>query len=246
MLERFDAVQAVMLPTLGEERRATYSPFLPISPVSGKVLQVPTLERDVAKGTIVFDDPDGGRTELPVTGGHVKIQWRPDWAVRWTALADVNIASALQVTLEREDRVVAGTDALPLIVEGRRNGQRFVALNFDPRRSDLVLRVAWPLFLLNTIDWFVQEDARYVSSYYTGETWHIPVPAGATQATLMGPDQREYVVPVAEGRALFAGTHAGIYTIRTEGADGVSSASTWAVATSRTSTKPKARAMMAG
>ncbi|MES2722983.1 MAG: lysine--tRNA ligase [Pseudomonadota bacterium] len=86
MLERFDAIQAVMLPTLGEERRATYSPFLPISPVSGKVLQVPTLERDVAKGTIVFDDPDGGRTELPVTGGHVKIQWRPDWAVRWTAL----------------------------------------------------------------------------------------------------------------------------------------------------------------
>lgn len=86
MLERFDAIQAIMLPTLGEERRATYSPFLPISPVSGKVLQVPTLERDVAKGTIVFDDPDGGRTELPVTGGHVKIQWRPDWAVRWTAL----------------------------------------------------------------------------------------------------------------------------------------------------------------
>lgn len=86
MLERFDAVQAVMLPTLGEERRATYSPFLPISPVSGKVLQVPTLERNVEKGTIVFDDPDGGRTELPVTGGHVKIQWRPDWAVRWTAL----------------------------------------------------------------------------------------------------------------------------------------------------------------
>ncbi|MFD3264953.1 lysine--tRNA ligase [Phenylobacterium ferrooxidans] len=86
MLERFDAVQAVMLPTLGEERRATYSPFLPISPVSGKVLQVPTLERDVGKGVIVFDDPDGGRTELPVTGGHVKIQWRPDWAVRWTAL----------------------------------------------------------------------------------------------------------------------------------------------------------------
>ncbi|WP_340645967.1 lysine--tRNA ligase [Phenylobacterium sp.] len=86
MLERFDAVQAVMLPTLGEERRATYSPFLPISPISGKVLQVPTLKRDVAKGTIVFDDPDGGRTEVPVTGGHVKIQWRPDWAVRWTAL----------------------------------------------------------------------------------------------------------------------------------------------------------------
>jgi lysyl-tRNA synthetase class 1 len=86
LLERFEAVQAIMLPTLGPERRETYSPFLPVSPVTGHVLQVPTLERNVAKGTIVFDDPAGGRTELPVTGGHVKLQWKPDWAMRWTAL----------------------------------------------------------------------------------------------------------------------------------------------------------------
>ncbi|RZJ18862.1 MAG: lysine--tRNA ligase [Brevundimonas sp.] len=86
LLERFDKVQAIMLPTLGEERRATYSPFLPISPITGHVLQVPTLERNVEKGTITFDDPEGGRTEVPVTGGHVKLQWKPDWAMRWTAL----------------------------------------------------------------------------------------------------------------------------------------------------------------
>lgn len=86
ILERFDAVQAIMLPTLGEERRATYSPFLPISPKSGRVLQAPTVERNVEKGTIVFPDEDGSLTELPVTGGHVKLQWRPDWAARWTAL----------------------------------------------------------------------------------------------------------------------------------------------------------------
>jgi lysyl-tRNA synthetase class 1 len=86
ILQRFDAVQAIMLPTLGEERRATYSPFLPISPKSGRVLQAPTLERDVEKGTIVFPDEDGTLTEVPVTGGHVKLQWRPDWAARWTAL----------------------------------------------------------------------------------------------------------------------------------------------------------------
>jgi lysyl-tRNA synthetase class 1 len=85
-LERFDAIQKVMLPTLGEERRATYSPFLPISPKTGKVLQVPTLERHVDKGTIVFADEDGTLTEVPVTGGHVKMQWKPDWALRWTAL----------------------------------------------------------------------------------------------------------------------------------------------------------------
>lgn len=86
MLERYDAIMGIMLPTLGEERRATYSPFLPISPITGHVLQVPTLERNVEKGTIVFDDPAGGRTEVPVTGGHVKLQWKPDWAMRWTAL----------------------------------------------------------------------------------------------------------------------------------------------------------------
>ena len=86
VLERFDAIQAIMLPTLGEERRATYSPFLPISPKTGRVLQAPTLERHLDRGTIVFPDEDGTLTEVPVTGGHVKLQWRPDWAARWTAL----------------------------------------------------------------------------------------------------------------------------------------------------------------
>ena len=86
ILARFDAIQGVMLPTLGEERRATYSPFLPISPTTGRVLQAPTLSRNVEKGTIVFPDEDGTPTEVPVTGGHVKLQWRPDWAARWTAL----------------------------------------------------------------------------------------------------------------------------------------------------------------
>jgi lysyl-tRNA synthetase, class I len=84
-LERFEDIQKVMLPTLGPDRRATYSPFLPISPKSGHVLQVPTLERNLAKGTIVFED-NGERFEVPVTAGHVKMQWKPDWAMRWAAL----------------------------------------------------------------------------------------------------------------------------------------------------------------
>jgi len=85
-LERFDDIQKVMLPTLGEERRATYSPFLPISPTTGRVLQVPTLERNVERGTIVFEDEDGTKVEQRVTGGYAKLQWKPDWAMRWAAL----------------------------------------------------------------------------------------------------------------------------------------------------------------
>jgi lysyl-tRNA synthetase class 1 len=85
-LARFDAIQKVMLPTLGEERRATYSPFLPISPTTGRVLQVPTLKRYPDRGTIVFEDEDGTKVEQRVTGGLAKLQWKPDWAMRWTAL----------------------------------------------------------------------------------------------------------------------------------------------------------------
>jgi lysyl-tRNA synthetase class 1 len=86
VLRHYDEVMDVMLPTLGEERQRTYSPFLPISPKTRHVLQVPILERNVEAGTIVFEDEDGTRTELPVTGGNCKLQWKPDWAMRWYAL----------------------------------------------------------------------------------------------------------------------------------------------------------------
>jgi lysyl-tRNA synthetase class 1 len=88
MLAAYDEVMAIMLPSLREERQQSYSPFLPISPKSGAVLQVPILERNVAAGTIVFRDPDDGDrlTEVTVTGGNVKCQWKADWAMRWTAL----------------------------------------------------------------------------------------------------------------------------------------------------------------
>ncbi len=84
--ERFDAVMNVMLPTLGEERRATYSPFLPISPISGRVLYVPMKHVNAKDGTITFADEDGKDATLPVTGGRVKLQWKPDFGARWAAL----------------------------------------------------------------------------------------------------------------------------------------------------------------
>ncbi len=89
VLERFDKIMEIMLPSLGgveSSRVETYSPFLPVSPKTGHVLQVPTLERNVARGTIVYREPDGEKIEVPVTGGHVKLQWKPDWGMRWAAL----------------------------------------------------------------------------------------------------------------------------------------------------------------
>jgi lysyl-tRNA synthetase class 1 len=88
VLERFDAVMEIMLPSLREERAATYSPFLPLSPRSGEVLQVPIVAHDAKAGTVSYDDPETGeRMTTPVTGGRCKLQWKPDWAMRWVALA---------------------------------------------------------------------------------------------------------------------------------------------------------------
>src|SRR6202000_1631379 len=87
MLERLDAVMKIMLPSLREERAASYSPFLPICPRTGVVLQVPITAHDVKAGTISYEDPETKeRITLPVTGGHCKLQWKPDWAMRWVAL----------------------------------------------------------------------------------------------------------------------------------------------------------------
>ena len=87
MLERYDDVMGVMLPTLREERRKTYSPILPIHPETGVVMQVPLEAIHADRATVVWTDPDSGkRFETSVTKGGCKAQWKPDWALRWAVL----------------------------------------------------------------------------------------------------------------------------------------------------------------
>ncbi len=86
VLRRNDAILDIMLPTLREERRMTYSPILPISPVSGRVLQVPVEVVDAEAGTVRFIDEDGSQVEQSALGGQAKLQWKVDWAMRWYAL----------------------------------------------------------------------------------------------------------------------------------------------------------------
>ncbi|MEM1307257.1 MAG: lysine--tRNA ligase, partial [Pseudomonadota bacterium] len=81
MLAAYDKVMDIILPTLGAERQATYSPFLPICQRTGRVLQVPMIARDIAAGTITYRDPETDEDVVtPVTGGRVKCQWKADWA----------------------------------------------------------------------------------------------------------------------------------------------------------------------
>ncbi|XGA08149.1 MAG: lysine--tRNA ligase [Wolbachia endosymbiont of Xenopsylla cheopis] len=85
LLKNYDKIMEIMLPSLGEERQKTYSPFLPICSKTGKVLQVPVIERNLSKGTITYKNDLGEVVETQVTGGRCKLQWKPDWGMRWAA-----------------------------------------------------------------------------------------------------------------------------------------------------------------
>lgn len=138
--------------------------------------------------------------------------------VRWMSMGDIQVAKGFSFKPEKEDKIIGASEAGPILVSGRRSGRRFVALGFDPRDSDFVLRVAWPLFVLNTINDFIEEDTSYVSSFFTGDVWRIPAPSGAEVATLKGPDGKAHSVPIKEGRAVHLGDQAGFYelTVKTE------------------------------
>jgi Ca-activated chloride channel homolog len=145
--------------------------------------------------------------------------------LRYTSLSDVNIARGHILKGTKEDKVVAQSYKGALLLQGRRSGAKFVALGFDVRESDFPMRIAWPLFLLNTINDFVEEDVSYISSFRTGTVWNVPVASSAETATLemVGPDGghphtpggEKRSVPVKDGRAVFLGQHAGFYTIST-------------------------------
>ena len=87
VLAHYDEIMAIMLPSFREERAATYSPFLPVHPRTGVIMQVPIERIDADAGTLSWRDPDTKKIfETPVTGGACKLQWKPDWAIRWYAL----------------------------------------------------------------------------------------------------------------------------------------------------------------
>jgi len=85
-IDKYDQIMNLMLPTFREERKQTYSPFMPICPKTGNVLQVPIEKVDPERRSVFYKDDSGEMVEVPVTGGHCKLQWKPDFGMRWAAL----------------------------------------------------------------------------------------------------------------------------------------------------------------
>jgi von Willebrand factor type A domain len=133
--------------------------------------------------------------------------------LRFMSMGDVQAAKGHAFKPASGDKVLGASERGPILVSGARQGHRFVALGFDPRDSDLVLRIAWPLFVLNTINAFIEEDTGYVSSFRTGDVWRIAVPASLGTVNLVEPGGAKHSVPVNDGRAVFRGELAGFYKL---------------------------------
>jgi hypothetical protein len=175
---------------------------------------------EMPKANALYIDPRGPGSPVKVTEdlknpGFDKVD-RKHPTVRFLALDDVNVSAGHKLVPESGDKVIGASDggSSPLLIAGTRGGYKFVALGFDVRDSDLPLRTAWPLFVLDCINWFVDEDAQYLSSFRTGEVWRIPVTGSVAQATLKLPDGKSEIVPVHEGRAVVLGEQAGFYELR--------------------------------
>jgi hypothetical protein len=179
---------------------------------------------DAPRAHAIYLDPRGPGSPVKVENeikspGFDRIE-RKHPIVRWTALDDVNISRGHKLAPQPGDKVVGASADGPILVTGQRGGYKFVAMGFDVRDSDLPLRVAWPLVLLNSINFFTDEDSQYISSFRTGDVWRVPVVTQTGQARLKTPGGDDLLVPVHEGRAVYLGEHAGFYELAgAEGSD---------------------------
>lgn len=174
-------------------------------------------------GNFMFIAPQGENSPWPVKGevatpviSSVK---KKHPLARWLAIKDTNIAAAYKVETSKKDEVVASATGTPILIARKEDARSMMALTFDITRSDLPLRIALPVLVLNSVDWFLAGDQSLVPTYKTGEAWTIPVSREAEGAVIVDPAGVEHPVPVYEGKAIFYGEATGFHTVRTNEAE---------------------------
>jgi hypothetical protein len=167
----------------------------------------------------LYLDPRGAGSPFPVAGA-LEAPPVTEIAVehplmRWVTLKDLNIARASSFRLGAGDVAVASSLRAPLIAARDRAGKKTVAFGFDLKHSDLPLRVAFPVLVVNALDWFAGADTGLVASYSTGRAWRLPAPPAATELRVraLDGDGAELRAPVHDGYADYWGTHVGWYEV---------------------------------
>ena len=174
-------------------------------------------DRDARTGAALYLDPPQAQGPV-LSGKEIEMFGFDRWdenspLLKWMAMADIQVLSGRVLKPRREDHVVGASDLGPIVVEGEREGLPFVVVGFDPRQSDWVLRVGWPLFVLNTIHRFVEQSAGFISSYRTGDACYLPVPTGLREVELGEPKGGRRTISVRDGSVAFVGDDAGFYDL---------------------------------
>ncbi len=170
-----------------------------------------------AAGAIYFRPP-ADRSPVPAKGEVSRpfvTELNPDHPLtRWVTLADVNIDKAAVLVPGPNDVAIARSIRDPIIVAGKKDGAKYAVFGFGLDGTDLMLRVAFPILLVNALDWFAGDDAELITTYRTGRLWSIPVDAAerVREVTVRGP-AGEVKAPVQNGRARFYGQEVGLYNI---------------------------------
>ena len=178
----------------------------------------PTL---AAAGNYIFVDPSGEHSPWEVSGSVadpiITSYKKSHPLMRWLGMRDVNIGFASSLKLGKGDNVVASAFGTPIIITRDEGRRRMVAIAFDVRNSDLPLRVAFPVLMINLIDYFQLDDSSLIQDYSTGETWSVRVDVEEGMAKVTQPDGTTREVPVYGGEALVYGEDVGFYEIEAAG-----------------------------
>lgn len=136
--------------------------------------------------------------------------------LQWMAVENIQVATGYALEPATGDKVVGASELGPILVAGQRDQRQIVVLGFDPRDSDFVLRVAWPLFLLNTINSFTSDSAELHSSLPTGTAWPVTVSDTATKLRVQAPDGNVFQVAAANGQAAIFAEKTGFYRVQAD------------------------------
>ena len=171
------------------------------------------------QGHFVFVDPSGENSPWEVSGAYkdpiITTYKKSHPLMRWIGMRDINIGYASKLRLDRKDSVVASAMGAPIIVTRDEPGRRMVAIAFDIRNSDLPLRVAFPVLMINLVDYFQLDDSDLIQNFSTGETWSVKVSEQEGEATVTEPDGHTRKVPIYNNRALVYGNQVGFYEVKT-------------------------------
>ncbi len=171
------------------------------------------------KGNYLYVAPTGENSPWQITGTvkDPKITGvkKRDKLVRWMALKDITITGDVnQLKTIGKDKVAATAGKAPMLISRDEGNRKLVAVAFDLTTSDMPMRIALPVLMLNALDFFTNDQNSLVPTYATGKAWSIPVERGADVATIIDPNEVEHQIPVYEGKAIFYGEHIGFHTVK--------------------------------